>query len=71
MGGQLGSFVSVINASGNDSALFNDITTLFVDAVFKFKGFSFMGEYANKQLSDDILGFTSGFRICGSNGLLI
>ncbi len=69
-GGQLGSFVSVINASGNDSALFNDITTLFVDAVFKFKGFSFMGEYANKQLSDDILGFTSGSGYVGQMGYL-
>ena len=26
-----------------------DITTLFVDAMFKFKGFSFMGEYANRD----------------------
>ncbi len=26
-----------------------DITTLFVDAVFKYKGFSFMGEFANRD----------------------
>lgn len=26
-----------------------DITTLFVDAMFKYKGFSFMGEYANRD----------------------
>jgi len=26
-----------------------DITTLFVDAMFKYQGFSFMGEYANRE----------------------
>ncbi len=26
-----------------------DISTIFVDAMFKFKGFSFMGEYANRD----------------------
>ncbi len=26
-----------------------DITTVFVDAMFKYKGFSFMGEYANRK----------------------
>ncbi|MFD2892566.1 porin [Flavobacterium chuncheonense] len=31
-----------------------DITTLFVDAVFKYKGFSFMGEYANRDADDPI-----------------
>lgn len=31
-----------------------NITTLFVDAMFKHKGFSFMGEYANRDAEDPI-----------------
>ncbi|OAB80463.1 porin [Cochleicola gelatinilyticus] len=31
-----------------------DIYTLFVDAMFKYKGFSFMGEYANRKAKDPI-----------------
>ena len=31
-----------------------DITTLFVDAMFKFNGFSFMGEYANRDANAPI-----------------
>lgn len=31
-----------------------NITTLFVDAIFKHKGFSFMGEYANRDAKDPI-----------------
>lgn len=30
------------------------ISTLFVDAMFKYKGFSFMGEYANRDAKDPI-----------------
>ncbi|MCF6294971.1 MAG: OprO/OprP family phosphate-selective porin [Flavobacteriaceae bacterium] len=29
-----------------------NITTLFIDAMFKYKGFSFMGEYANRDAKD-------------------
>lgn len=31
-----------------------NITTFFVDAIFKHKGFSFMGEYANRDAKDPI-----------------
>lgn len=31
-----------------------DITTLFLDFMFKYKGFSFMGEYANRDADDPI-----------------
>ena len=31
-----------------------DINTLFLDAMFKYKGFSFMGEYANRDAKDPI-----------------
>ena len=31
-----------------------NISTIFVDAIFKYKGFSFMGEYANRDADDPI-----------------
>ncbi|MEZ4777892.1 MAG: porin [Flavobacteriaceae bacterium] len=38
-----------------DGSLYKtDITTLFVDAMFKYKGFSFMGEYANRDAENPI-----------------
>lgn len=47
--GQNGSFIQ--DASGN--YLGKTLQTFFVDAIFKYQGFSFMGEYADKQTSDD------------------
>lgn len=39
----------------NDNGLFEtDITTVFVDAVFKYRGFSFMGEYAHRDAATPI-----------------
>lgn len=47
--GQNGSFIQ--DASG---AYFGKtLQTIFVDAMFKYQGFSFMGEYAHKKTSDD------------------
>lgn len=46
----------------NGSFIFDDITenytgktlqTIFIDAMFKYQGFSFMGEFADRQTSDD------------------
>lgn len=38
----------------NDAGYFEtDINTIFVDAMFKYKGFSFMAEYANRTASQD------------------
>ena len=64
-GGQLGEFVEI-----NDSSIFNDITTLFVDAIYKYNGLSIMGEYANKKLSEVIAGYTSGNGYVGQLGYL-
>jgi hypothetical protein len=47
-GGQLKDFVK--DTLGND--FFTDLSTLFIDAIFKYKGLSIQGEYANK-LGDD------------------
>lgn len=50
---------AVKNRSNQGSYMENDlgfyetnISTLFVDAMFKYKGFSFMGEYANRTAAD-------------------
>lgn len=38
-----------------DGSLYEtDITTLFVDTMFKYKGFSFMGEYANRDAENPV-----------------
>lgn len=37
-----------------------DITTLFIDAMFKYKGFSFMAEYANREADDPIVRNSDG-----------
>ena len=53
--GQLGSFVS-----DSIGPLYNTLQTTFIDAMFKFKGFSLMTEYANRTVSKSIDGFSSG-----------
>ena len=37
-----------------DALYETDQTTIFVDAMFKYKGFSFMGEYAKRSAGDEI-----------------
>ncbi|MDT7832663.1 porin [Flavobacteriaceae bacterium S356] len=39
----------------NDAGFFEtDVSTFFLDAMFKYKGFSFMGEYASRSANDPI-----------------
>ncbi len=39
----------------NDMGFYQtDINTIFIDAMFKYNGFSFMGEYANRKAGDPI-----------------
>lgn len=38
----------------NGSLYQTDITTLFIDAVFKYNGFAFMGEYAKRDAADPV-----------------
>ncbi|MFY0624993.1 MAG: FmdC precursor [Reichenbachiella sp.] len=56
--GQLGRFIFNPDGSGERS----DLSTIFADAMFKYKGFTAMYEYANKKVADgDIYGLdTSG-----------
>lgn len=47
--GHLGSFLQ-----GEDGTYYGrDMTTFFLDAMLKYQGFSFMGEYAHKTVTDD------------------
>ncbi|MBC2838410.1 porin [Robiginitalea sp. SC105] len=57
-----------------DTGLFQTpIKTLFVDAVFKYRGFSFMGEYADRKADDPIAlnsdGSPTGDVVAVGNGL--
>ena len=49
-GGQLKSFVT----DTNGDQIINDLSTIFIDAMFKYQGFSIMSEYANKTASKDV-----------------
>lgn len=48
--GQLGSFVQ--DSNGNQFA--TDLSTIFADAMFKYRGFSAMVEYGNKTASENV-----------------
>ena len=50
-----------------------DINTLFIDAMFKYKGFSFMAEYSNREADDPIVknsdGSETGVVVNEGNGI--
>jgi hypothetical protein len=71
---------AVKNRSNQGSYMTNDvgfystnISTLFVDAMYKHKGFSFMGEYANRDAADPFAknsdGTLTGAEVQVGNGL--
>jgi phosphate-selective porin OprO/OprP len=68
--GQLGKFVTVTDTARKETILVNDLSTLFIDAVFKRKGLSIAAEYANRSLSKDLSDFTSGSGYVGQVGYL-
>ncbi len=70
--GQLGNFVYDLDTGGmaTDVYSLNDMSTLFIDAIYKYNGVSVMGEYANRTLSKDISGFSSGTGYVGQVGYL-
>lgn len=72
-GGQLGSFVYVPDTSGmlTEEYAFNDISTLFLDMMFKYRGLSVMAEYADKQLAENTLNFTHGSGYVAQVGYLL
>ena len=56
-GGQLGRFVK--DSLGN--YVQNSLSTVFVDLMFKYKGFSILSEYANKVAGEEIRDVSSGY----------
>ncbi len=56
-GGQLGSFVK--DDDGN--YVENSLTAFMADMIFKYRGFSFMAEYANKSADKQIVGTSKKF----------
>lgn len=67
--GQLGRFVYANDTT--DEYSLNDMSTLFIDAIYKYNGLSIMAEYANRTLSKDISGFSSGTGYVGQVGYLL
>jgi len=57
-----GSYMQYLDKWGNEGYFMTNINTLFVDAMFKYKGFSIMVEYADRQSdkeSQEVLGADS------------
>ena len=51
---------SYMRIDGDTGFYETNITTIFVDAMFKYKGFSFMGEYASRDADDPFAENTDG-----------
>ncbi len=67
--GQLGDFVE--DSLGNQ--LNNSLSTVFVDAIFKYRGLSVLSEYHNKSAEENIFGYREGgeIRYTTGTGLVI
>lgn len=48
----LGSYLFIDGSDDPEDLFETDINTLFVDAIFKYQGFSFQGEYAHRDAED-------------------
>lgn len=66
-GGQLGGFVAN-PVSG--SLIRNDLSILFLDAIYKYQGFSFASEFAHTEGDDAITGFRTGSGFVAQAGYL-
>ncbi|MFY0607371.1 MAG: FmdC precursor [Cyclobacteriaceae bacterium] len=65
--GNLGSFLT----DSTGSYIFSDLSTVFIDAVFKYKGLSWSSEYANKRTDAPVDGFGYGSGSVTSLGYLM
>lgn len=65
--GQLGGFVT--DNLGN--TVFNDLSALFVDAIYKKDGFSFLTEFASKKGESGVTGFGTGTGFVAQAGMLL
>jgi len=57
--GQRGNFVK--DSLGNQ--LHNSLSTLFLDMIFKYQGFSLQSEYANKSAEENVMGYSESGEI--------
>jgi phosphate-selective porin OprO/OprP len=48
-----GSYMQYVDKWGNEGYFMANVNTLFVDAMFKYKGFSIMAEYADRQSNNE------------------
>jgi hypothetical protein len=51
--GSQGSYMVIDPAADDLEYVYANVNTVFVDAMFKYKGFSFMGEYANRDTNEN------------------
>ncbi|WP_274474123.1 porin [Mangrovimonas aestuarii] len=51
--GNQGSFMVYENENGEQEFFKSNVSTFIVDAMFKYKGFSFMGEFASRSANED------------------
>ncbi|NNC95967.1 MAG: FmdC precursor [Chitinophagales bacterium] len=65
--GQLGGFVT--DNFGN--LVYNDLSAVYLDAIFKKDGFSFLTEFASKSGDEAIAGFGTGTGFVAQAGLLL
>ncbi|MFY0643547.1 MAG: hypothetical protein JXR19_03705 [Bacteroidia bacterium] len=63
--GQLGSFVTDSNGS-----VFNDLTSVFVDLMFKYQGWSVQSVYAKRDIASKVAGYTYGDGFAAQAGYL-
>ena len=63
--GQLGSFVTDSNGM-----VFNDLSSLFVDMIFKYQGWSVQSVYAKRDIASKVAGYTYGDGFAAQAGYL-
>ncbi len=66
-GGRLGNFIT----DDDGEYLYSNLSTLFVDMMFKYQGFSMMGAFARKKSSAVNMGFASGTAVSAQMGYVI
>jgi len=64
--GQLGSFIY----DANNDLVNNDLASVFIDAMYKYQGFSFAGEFAHKKGENGVAGFGTGTGYVAQAGYL-
>lgn len=71
--GNQGGFMKIMDIDGNETYYKTDVTTIFIDMMFKYKGISLMSEYAKRTAANSIArngdGTTTGDQIVEGEAL--